>query len=253
MLRDAEEKIKALDKDIEETPSLTTDISETPQFKNRFVYQYDHNDLTTPINTFYSLRQAARSLNDPTYHDYHIKDACDHNTLFANYRWYYIDSDTRDPPETFPEIPPTVEIEEDSRKKRNRGLIAQLSPDKTQIIKVFANQRVAEKETKIPNCQISVAISAGTKCRGFHWMMYDDCTEQQKQTYTDPLPEAKRIMTCSRVVQRIDPTTNKVVETYTCMQDVCNLYKCCHKSINKASESGNIFKGFVWKIVSQTV
>lgn len=217
--------------------------SETEKFRNRFVYQYDLTDLKTPINTFYSLRQAARSLNNPQFYDYHIRNASINNTVFAGYRWFYHDGDN--PPQ---EIPAT-EAEAATNPKKNKGLIAQINKEKTVIIKVFKNQRDAESHTKIPNCQISVALSKNSMCRGCYWMLYDNCSDALKATYTEAIPQEQRDSKNSKRVQRIDPHTNKVLETFSCMQDVCNAFNCCHKSIHNAHKSSDIFKNYKWNIV----
>jgi len=195
---------------VHETTESESDDEEICKFRQRCVYQYDPSDLTKPINVFNSLRQAARSLKNAQFHDYHIRNASNKNTIFANFRWYYTDGEDVSLPSTLPLT------QEDNEPSRNTGLIAQVDKDKTHIINV----------------------------------MYDTCTDDLKQSFKGSLPEPKRMMTCSKNVQRIDPITNKVLETYHCIQDICNQYKCCHKSINKASKSGDVFKGYKWNIVA---
>lgn len=214
-------------------------------YRHRVVYQYDVSNLSTPIKTYNSLRQAARSLNNPNFYDYHIRDASNSNTVFADYRWLYLDGENDKPPA---ELPPT---QEEPSSSRNTGVIAQINKENTQIINVFASQKDAEKETKIHNSQISIGVSTGKIKSGFIWKLYEDCSTDLKSTYQGIIPEPKRTTTCSKVVQRIDPDTNQILETYHCIQDICSVYKCCHKSINKASKSGDIFKGYKWNIVNE--
>ena len=221
-----------------------SDNDDEKPFRQRSVFKYSPDNLRDPIETFGSLRQAARSLNNPQYHDYHIRNASIHSTVFDGYRWFFTD-DGEERPE---EIPPTKTEEGDTSSKRHKGLIVQINKEKTKILNVFASQRDAEKETKVPNCQISSGISTGRIRQGFYWNLYDNCTEELKSTFEGTLPEQQRVATCSKKVQRIDPLTNTVLETYPCIQDVCNAFSCCHKSIKQASATGNIFKNFVWKI-----
>jgi hypothetical protein len=220
------------------------DEKESLPFRQRSVFKYDPGNLKDPVETFRSLRQAARSLNNPQYHDYHIRNASIHNTIFEGYRWFLIDGD-EDRPE---EIALTKSEEGETSSKRQKGLIVQIDKEKTKIINVFASQRDAEKETKVPNCQISTGISTGRLRHGFYWNFYDNCTDELKRTFEGVLPEPQRVATCSKKVQRIDPMTMTVLETYPCIQDVCNAYSCCHKSIKQSSASGNIFKNFIWKL-----
>lgn len=53
----------------------------------------------------------------------------------------------------------------------------------------------------------------------------------------------------TKKVQKIDPETHNILETFECIQDVCNQYRICHKTIKKVSESGDIYKKFIWKII----
>lgn len=228
-----------------EEESDNEDADNDIPYRHRCVYQYDVSNITTPIKTYNSLRQAARSLNNPNYHDYHIRNASNNNTVFANYRWLYVDGENEEPPI---ELPPT---QEEPSSSRNTGIIAQINKENTHIINVFATQRDAEKETKVHNSQISIGVSTGSIRSGFYWKLYEDCSDELKSTFCGTLPQAKRPSTCSKVVRRIDPDTNQILETYNCIQDICNIYKCCHKSINKASKSGDIFKGYKWIIVNE--
>lgn len=216
---------------------------ETP-FRNRFVYQYEPSNLSTPVKVFNSLRQAARSLNNVNIHDYHIRHASNNNSVLENYRWYYVDGEA-EVPTVLPET-----REEAARPAKNTGVIAQVNKDKTLIVNVFASQKEAEKETQVHNSQISIGVTTGKLRAGFYWMLYDSCSDELKQTFQGSIPEPRRPATCSKVVQRIDPQTNKVLETFKCIQDICNIYSCCHKSIKRASASGDMFKGFKWNIVN---
>lgn len=215
-----------------------------PRYFNRCVFKYDPTDLQNPVSIYYSLRAAARSLGRSDIYDYHIRQASINNTILCDYRWYYTDEEGGSPDV----IPPTAE--EVNTQTRRQGLVAQISPDKTKILHVFTNQRDAEKKTKITNCQINTGISTGNMRNGYYWKMYDNCSQELKDTYEGELPRpAKKVGPSSKLVERIDPDTDEVLESYNSMSAVCNEYKCCHKSIHIANSTGDIFKGFKWRIV----
>lgn len=237
-----EEHVVLDDDDMENIDPILTEKKE-PIFSQRCVYKYEQDDLENPIAIYYSLRQAARSLNRPDIYDYHVRQASINNTILCGYRWFFTDQDQHAPLS----IPPTEEPKKDTRRK---GLIAQISEDKTHIVNVFANQRIAEKETKIPNCQINTGLSTGNIRHGFYWMMFDDCSEELKHTYTKELPKDVNVTKYAKRVERIDSETNEVLEYYKSMSEVCNAFKCCHKSIHIAHTSGDIFKGFKWRLVT---
>lgn len=214
---------------------------------NRRVYQYNIKDLHIPIATYFSLREAARSLNDVKIHDYHIRSACIDNTILNNYRWIYADKETNI---NF-DVQPT-QISETNYKPqlitKRKGLVAQINNEQNKIINVYPNQAIAANIMKIAACTITIVLKNKKQASGFYWEMYDNCSDELKLTFNGDIPEAILSSTSSKGVQKIDPETNNVIETYSCIQDVCNLYLTCHKTIKKISNSGDIYKGFIWKI-----
>jgi phage anti-repressor protein len=212
---------------------------------DRKVYKYTPNDLENPIASFPSLKAAARSCKTPTIHDYHIRAACLNNTVFAEHRWFYTD-DEENQKEDVPVIPPTQE--EVKAPPKRKGRVAQLNPDKTQIINVWPNQTTASKALKIPACSITTAITTQRQYGGFKWEMYDEISDELKATFKGEVPKELRAGTCNKSVNRIDPDTDAILETYACVQDVCSLFKTSHKTVHKVSASGDIFKGFKWAL-----
>lgn len=67
-----------------------------------WVYKYDPTNLTDYTEVFPNLLEAALSLNNANYTGYQIKEAAESNTLFAGFRWYYMNNDA-DPPSSIPE------------------------------------------------------------------------------------------------------------------------------------------------------
>jgi phage anti-repressor protein len=218
---------------------------ETPRFRR--VYQYAPDNLATPIATFHSLREAARSTNDPKIRDYHIRDASSANIVVAEHRWYYVDESEENPsmlpPPSIPETwtPPEV--------KKTSSLIAQISSDKMRVIKVHANINAAAADVQTSACNITVAKQRNKKAKGFYWTMWDDVSQELKDTYTAPLPAPLKSKTCSKRIEQKDPVTLEVIQEFPCFQDVVNKFRICHKKLNQLCDSGAIYKGFVWSLV----
>ena len=219
------------------------DVDESVPASNRRVYKYSPDDLKTPISTYFGLREAARSIGNPQIHDYHIRNACLSCTVFENFRWFIADN-VEYPPES---IPQTEVVEAKPQKKK--GLLAQIDKDRKRIINIFPSQLLAAEALKIASSSIGIALNTNKKTAGFYWEMYDECSDELKSTFEGIVPQPLRIATCSKYVQRIDPNTNDILEQYACIQDVCNIYRTCHKSIHKACKSGDVFKNFKWNIV----
>ncbi len=239
-----EDKLNKLHETVE-TPSKQEDIPSTSNalvHSYRRVYQYSPDDLSNPIAEFISFREAARTLNNHKLHDYHVREACFNNTLLQGFRWYFVDSDTPKP-ETIPE---TCEVE--AKPTKRLGLIAQLNADGTKINNIFTSQREAAKAVKVTDCSITVALTRNTCCAKSRWKMYDDCDETLKQSFKGTVPEYILPETCNKKVQRLDPNTGEVLETYACLQDACKQFGTCHKTLKKKSENGATYKGYKWRV-----
>lgn len=220
-----------------------TKTESTSASSHRKVYRYNPDNLKEPVSEYSSLREAARSLNNNKIHDYHVRAACLDNTLLEGYRWYFIDGDDDLPVE----LPATKN--QNTKKTHKKGLVAQLNIEKTKIINVFPSQVDAAAMLNVAACSITVAITKSSVCAGFYWRMFDECDDALKGSFEGDIPQARTSTTCSKKLQRIDPDTDKVLESYTCIQDVCSIYKTSHKTINKVCKGGDIFKGYKWKLV----
>lgn len=251
-----DEKVKSMFmtryKDLMKLQTITTmpEVCVEPQHKHppsshRKVYKFDPSDLRRSIAEFPSLREAARSLNDPKIHDYHLRNASSDNELVAGYRWYYVD-DNEGLPE---ELPATKE--EQTKISHRKGLVAQISQCKTYIVNIFPSQNEAAAALKMKACSITTAITKETMSNGYFWRMFEDCDKLLKSTFHETIPKPHVLSTCSKRVERIDPDTDSTLEVYSCIQDVCNMYKTSHKTIHKVCKSGDIFRGFKWKLVER--
>lgn len=243
ILTDSLKNLQEPKNEIVEMSDNDSDIEKIPN-SNRRVYKYNLNNLKTPIAVYFSFREAARSNNDPKVHDYHIRSACTNNTEQNNFRWFCIDGDSDVQPT---EIPKTREIQKSN--PRNKGLVAQINTEKNIIINVYPNLNSAAEAVGLAACTLTVAIKKNKQSKKFYWEMYNDCSGELKNTFNQELPKQLLSSTCSKGVKKIDPETNSVIETYSCIQDVCNIYRTCHKTIKKNSESGDIYKKFIWKII----
>jgi phage anti-repressor protein len=210
---------------------------------NRKVYQYSPSDLSIPIGVYNTLKDAARSLCNSKIHDYHVRSACYDNTILCNYRWYLVDGDVQLPAC----IPQTTEQQE--VQQRRHGLVAQLNKEKNRIINVYPTQNEAASSAELAACTITIAISKQIMAGGYYWIMYEDCDDILKSSFKEDLPTSRLPSTSSKMVERIDPDSDSVLETFKCIQDVCSKYKTSHKTVHKVSKSGDIYKGFKWRVI----
>jgi hypothetical protein len=224
---------------IPEEDIISIEKNIVPELKRR-VYKYSPDDLSNPIEEFNSLKEAARSLSNHKIQDYHIRQAAVNNTIFADYRWYYVDND--DKPDTISETNTNI-----CKPTKRNGLIAKLNKEKDKILDVFVNQREAAAKTNVAPCSITSALTKNKVCGGFYWICLDECSQELKETFEGELPANKQPSTCSKSVIQMKPD-GEVVETFQCLQDACAKFGTCHKTIQKYSETGNLYKGYKWRI-----
>jgi len=216
--------------EVEETP---------PHVSNKKVYKYHANDLYNPIDSYYSIADAARSLNTEKFKVDNVRDACKTNTQLDIYRFYIVKEGD--------ELPKCIPATEHITPLVNslKGLVAKLNKEHTVILKVYASKVEAGADNNVKACGITTATKSSRVCAGHRWCMYEECSDGLKQSYTEPLP-THISSTNSKAIYRVDPGTNSILEKFNCVQDVRNKYKICHKKINSLSATGDIYKGAVW-------
>ena len=207
------------------------------------VYKYALDNLQVPVTEFKTLAEAARSLNDPKVHNYHVRDAADNHRILNGFRWYYVDG-TDGPPAA---IPDTVTIE--PKRQRRGGFIAQLNAARDTVINVHRTINEAAAAVGLKGCSVTMAMNKNRLGGGFFWQMWDDCDEPLQATFTRALPVAGK-QTNSKQIEQIDPVTMKVVRTYSCIQDVNSEFRICHKKMNEICATGEVYKGFMWRMIN---
>lgn len=211
---------------------------------SRRVYKYNLTNLSKPIAEFTSLKEAARSVNNQKVHDYHIREACLHCTEFEGFRWFYVDNGEAKPDT----IPTTSEIV--AKPLKRLGLIAKLSREQDKILEIYQSQKDAAAHVKVKPCAITFSLTNDYVCAGYKWKLYEDCNDALKETFEGEVPEYKQPDTCNKSVERINPQTKEVIEKFSSLQDACSKFATSHKTLKKYSASGDIYKGFIWRLSS---
>jgi hypothetical protein len=150
---------------------------------DRGIYFYQDTSKP-PLDVFATFEEAAAALNDGAKAS-EIECACVTNTLYKGFRFVDKRHDATIP------VPP-------SRKQRNgpplKGLVAQLNPKGTHIIKVYSSQKAAiesMKQAGEPISTLSNALRKGKVCNNSLWKMYSDCDKSIQDTFQDELPEER--------------------------------------------------------------
>jgi hypothetical protein len=205
------------------------------------VYQYNIEDLTNPIKIFDSPIDVERSFDGNTITPAALKCAAENNTIYKDFRWYFVRHD-----ETVPDtIPDTVA----TRQLAGFQLLAMIDITKTKIMKVYASQKEAIDARMMKCNSFSRAIQQESISSGHYWKYYKDCSEEMKNEYLsrDTLPE-KIVSKSAKSVDQIDPRTRNIIKTYGSNREVAKDFQMSIMSLKKASASGEIKNGYIWRI-----
>lgn len=208
------------------------------------IYKYSPDDLKTPIKIYDSPIDVERDF--PLLSPSQLKRASAENTIYKNFRWLFLKRGET-PPEQLPETKIIKHTSPDVR------YIAMIDIKKTKILEVFTNQKMASEARNLKsNSGLTRAIKQYSLSSGHYWKHFDDCPEEMKQEYlaNHKLPPPFTSPT-GKIVEQIDPATNKVIETYYTNRDVVKKFQMSILSLKNASANGTIHHGYKWRIVDK--
>ena len=233
----------------ESNDELELNITANYQIKSRKnglrvpkVYQYDPNDLKTPIKVFDSPADVEREYNNISLSP--LKTSSKNNTIYKDFRWLFLKRD-ENIPESIPETEVNKHISPDIK------FLAMIDIKQTQILNVFCNQKEAVKARNLKSNSFTRAIQTGSISSGHYWKFFDDCFQEMKDDYFSRglvLPE-KYVSKCGKTVQQIDPKNNEIIAIHNSIRDVVKKFQMSYSSLKKASDSGIIHNGYKWKII----
>jgi hypothetical protein len=224
----------------EETEEETKE--ETKKYYGPYVQVYDKDDLKKLLFMYQSVTDATRNIEDTSFTQ--IKFAARNKLVYKNYRWHLVDR-TENNPNEIRDIGTTV-----YHKEKKKGFIATLNEEKTEILKVFANQKdVGEHFGQHPSA-ICTALRFNTKVNNNYIYLWDNCENslQDKYLSKNALPIINSNSKRGFKIQKINEK-NEVVETYNSISDLCKKCNVSPKTIKKYADTDNIYNGYKWKFV----
>lgn len=191
------------------------------------------------LKTYIGIREATRqeSISDTT-----LKNAIQNKSIYAGYRWMYLDRNL--PDDTVQEIGESVRV-----NTPKNAFVAMLDIDKSRIVAVYQNQKSAAAARKLKSSSaIYQSIMRGNLSSGHYFKYYDDCSDELKHEFLNSggtLPEMHINKGVS--VKQIHHITGEILKEYPSILDVQKHFQISSKCIKKAIETGEIVKGYRWK------
>ena len=236
-----EEEAKEEEEISKEEPQLFTIRKRNHSSRIPKIYQYNPDNLTTPIKMYNGPAEVERQ--NATFSPTPLKLASRNNTIYKGYRWLYVNRN-EEPPQ---ELEPTKETKNISPEVQ---FIAMIDIKKTKILAVYSNQKQAVEARNLKCNSFTRAIQQQSLSSGMYWNFFDKCSEEMQTEYLShsKLPE-KYVPACSKKVQQIDPKTNEIIKTYNSNREVCNVAQISTATLKRVMETGEIYNGYKWKLV----
>jgi hypothetical protein len=207
------------------------------------VQKYDPDELFDLVDTYESLQDAQRDV--PGSSTMGIRTAIKACKVYKGFRWIFADP-ALDPLESQP-VPDTVD-----GRTPYKGRIAEMTADKTRIVRVHANKKAAAEALGVTFGTVRDAVKCGyNTVAGTKLVHYDgdDLSEDIKAAYTGFLPDIVSHMTHALAVgvRRIDEADGSVVDYVSLSAAVSANPGVTVKPLKRAVAKGVVYQGATWK------
>jgi prophage antirepressor-like protein len=205
-----------------------------------FVYQYAPTDLKKWIKKWESPADVERNVKEIS--PASLRAAAKNNTIYKDFRWVFQSREGA--------AEPPAEIEATINKRHKSPevhLIAMIDIKKTKILAVYKNQKEAVEARNMKCNSFTRAIKEESVSSGHYWNYFDKCDNAMKEEFLShsKLPE-KYVPNSGKQVQRVDPNTNRVLQTYKSNREICKLFQMSVTKLKDVIKNNEIHKGFKW-------
>jgi len=164
------------------------------------------------------------------------------NTIYNGFRWIFVDRELD--PNNIHDLPPTVQV-----KLQNNGYIAKLNKEKTEIINVYLDRKVAAKSNGYEShSALDNPVKNCTLARGYYFILYNSCLEQLRKDFEKKI-KGKPILYKNGVGKYNDK--NVLLIEYTCKFDCARANGMGDRSLNKSLENNIAYNGYFYKYMEE--
>jgi hypothetical protein len=167
-----------------------------------------------------------------------ISKASKENTVYKGFRWMEISRELD--PKTITNYKPTKET-----KIQNVGYIAKLNSEKTEILNVYLDRKVASLSNGFQShSALDNPVKKFSLTNGFYYCLYDSCSEELKKKFVEK-NKGVPILYKNGVGQY--DLNNKLIKEFVCKFDCARALGLGDRSLNKALDknipyNNNYFK-----------
>jgi len=166
-----------------------------------------------------------------------IDKAIKNNTIYNGFRWCYVDRNL-DPNIIYNNEPTKI------TKKQNIGYVAKLNKEKTEILNVYINRKVAAQENNyISSSALDNHVKNMTFTKGFYYILYDLCSDDLKIKFEEK--NGKPFLYKDGIGQF--SINNELIQKFICKYDCIQKLKISDKTLNKAIKNNLLYNNYYYK------
>ena len=166
-----------------------------------------------------------------------IDKAIKNNTIYNGFRWCYVDRNL-DPNIIYNNEPTKI------TKKQNIGYVAKLNKEKTEILNVYINRKVAAQENNyISSSALDNHVKNMTFTKGFYYILYDLCSDDLKIKFEEK--NEKPFLYKDGIGQF--SINNELIQKFICKYDCIQKLKISDKTLNKAIKNNLLYNNYYYK------
>lgn len=168
-----------------------------------------------------------------------ISKAVKENTIYHGYRWLFVDRELD--PNIIHNIEPTKKT-----RIQNVGYIAKINKDKTKIINVYIDRKIAAKQNNI-KCLDSIVKNV-TLINDHYYILYDECNEKLKDEFL--IKNKRKPILYVNGIGQFD-SKNNLIKEFVSKVDCCRLNGISDKSIKKSIENNIMYDGYYYRYIGE--
>ena len=247
MLEQKSKKIEHIERELADlhTSAPVQDDWKPRKFVNGPKIQMYSADGTILVRTYQTEKDALSDATLDAPSRTGLQNAIKRRGVYKGHRWASLDRDKDDT--TIQNIGPT-----ETMSVVHIGYVAMLNLDKTEIVNVFPNAKIASEDRKFSNgAAVSKAVKLGTKSGGHYFSMWSDCDETLKSKYleTHELPQPY-VAKNAYVIDQIHPIHGNVLKKHYSVASITQEFRCGRATVLTALKTNRVWNGYTWRKVA---
>lgn len=199
-------------------------------------------DTLTLVKTYETVAECIKEYNYKVKRP-SINKAIEENTVYYGFRWMFVERDQD--PNTIVNLPTTKET-----KIQNLGYIAKLNKDKTDILNVYLDRKVA---CTFNNYKTTASLDEVVKkeklSNDHYYVLYDKCSDELKEEFTTKNDGKKPVLYKDGVGQY--DSNNILIKEFVCKNDCCKQLQISDKTLNKSLDKNIMYHNYYFKLIGK--